>query len=252
MKTVIKSTVIGLSGAILLGIFTPSLTSTIKADAYTDLMDKMDDGIYGKGNWVDGLDEFKRESGIDDAHKDIPRQNVNLTVHTNVGDMTLTLTGMLNQDNRLTLPDDTQIVSTEPNNELIFHVNNDWSTSYDGHTVTYIRRDGKPLTQKNIGSLIGKYNPSTNDYILPKDQEKTVADGIQVHKIQTITTPQNIDYIVLYAINGTSVNQIKSRALAANTAWYSDKKVTINGEKYYRVATNEWAKANDILHPQDL
>lgn len=40
--------------------------------------------------------------------------------------------------------------------------------------------------------------------------------------------------------------QVKNRALAANTAWYTDKNQIINGQKMYHVATNEWVSANDI------
>ena len=48
----------------------------------------------------------------------------------------------------------------------------------------------------------------------------------------------------LYDING---KRSEKRALAGNTAWFSDRSAIINGEKMYRVATNEWVKASDII-----
>jgi len=47
----------------------------------------------------------------------------------------------------------------------------------------------------------------------------------------------------LFTKNGEKVN---NRALAANTAWYTDKNAIINGQKMYHVATNEWVSANDV------
>jgi len=47
----------------------------------------------------------------------------------------------------------------------------------------------------------------------------------------------------LFTKDGKKVN---NRALAANTAWYTDKNAIINGQKMYHVATNEWVSANDI------
>ncbi|KRN97703.1 SLAP domain-containing protein [Companilactobacillus kimchiensis] len=47
----------------------------------------------------------------------------------------------------------------------------------------------------------------------------------------------------LYTEKGVkSVN----RALAANTPWYTDRSAIINGQKMYRVSTDEWVSADDI------
>lgn len=48
---------------------------------------------------------------------------------------------------------------------------------------------------------------------------------------------------LLYTAEGKLVTD---RALAANTAWYTDRFIYLNNEKYYRVATNEFVKATDI------
>ncbi|WP_025023046.1 BspA family leucine-rich repeat surface protein [Companilactobacillus nodensis] len=47
----------------------------------------------------------------------------------------------------------------------------------------------------------------------------------------------------LYDSNG---NLITNRALQPNTGWFADKKLSKNGISYYRVATDEWVKMDDV------
>lgn len=66
-------------------------------------------------------------------------------------------------------------------------------------------------------------------------------DGLEITSInETVKTKNQAQ---LYTATGEIV---KNRALAGNTAWYSDRVATINGQKMYRVSTNEWVAANDI------
>ncbi|KRN97748.1 hypothetical protein [Companilactobacillus kimchiensis] len=58
----------------------------------------------------------------------------------------------------------------------------------------------------------------------------------------TVYTKNHISY--LHTLEGKA---ILDRALGGNTAWYSDRYATINGEKMYRVSTNEWVRAADII-----
>jgi len=39
---------------------------------------------------------------------------------------------------------------------------------------------------------------------------------------------------------------ISDRALGPNSQWQTGEKITLNGEVYYQVATNEWVKASDL------
>ncbi|MFH5811718.1 MucBP domain-containing protein [Companilactobacillus sp. FL22-1] len=56
----------------------------------------------------------------------------------------------------------------------------------------------------------------------------------------------NGTYVRLYRNPMTEGAQLVSnRALASNTDWKTDQKVVVNGVTYYRVATDEWVKAND-------
>lgn len=47
----------------------------------------------------------------------------------------------------------------------------------------------------------------------------------------------------LYDANG---KQLETRSVAADSAWYTDRTTTINGQKYYRVSTSEWLSAADL------
>jgi len=47
----------------------------------------------------------------------------------------------------------------------------------------------------------------------------------------------------LFTLQG---ERVESRALSANSSWYTDECAVINGLTMYRVATNEWVKAADI------
>lgn len=69
-----------------------------------------------------------------------------------------------------------------------------------------------------------------------------LADGLEVTPLnQNIFTKNDAR---LYQANGQKVT---NRALAKNTAWRTDKSATINGQTMYRVATNEWVSANDLI-----
>lgn len=63
-------------------------------------------------------------------------------------------------------------------------------------------------------------------------------------KHEGVVTTTNGSYKRLYTLEG---KMITNRALGVNSKWYTDQYATINGEKMYRVATNEWVKASDVL-----
>ncbi|WP_229239909.1 SLAP domain-containing protein [Companilactobacillus futsaii] len=69
-----------------------------------------------------------------------------------------------------------------------------------------------------------------------------LADGLEVTPLnQNVFTKNNAR---LYQANGQKVT---NRALAKNTTWRTDKSATINGQTMYRVATNEWVSANNLI-----
>ena len=48
------------------------------------------------------------------------------------------------------------------------------------------------------------------------------------------------------------MSRIGNRALARNSAWFSNKKLTINNESYYQVATNEYVRADQVYPYQSV
>ena len=80
------------------------------------------------------------------------------------------------------------------------------------------------------------YRVATNEWVKANDvKEYTIVNSVIITKDGT--------FKYLYTSEGKMVG---NRALSKNSSWYSDKIATINGEKMYRVATNEWIKASDI------
>lgn len=66
----------------------------------------------------------------------------------------------------------------------------------------------------------------------------------------TISTFSDGGIVSLYNITGKTTKLVSNRALAAGSDWFSDQQVTIDNQKYYRVATNEWVKASKVYEYQ--
>lgn len=64
-----------------------------------------------------------------------------------------------------------------------------------------------------------------------------------IHKLQTLTAYPDRSTAEVYDENG---NLNKNVALSPNSDWQTDEYMTIKGEKYYRVATNEFVKADNV------
>jgi len=96
--------------------------------------------------------------------------------------------------------------------------------------VTY-KADESNNSDSNTGSNTDNSDNNTDDS----------DTGTIVKKPQDIATTGQI--VTLYNKQGDIV---RNRALGANTAWYSDEIYTFKGEKYYRVATDEFAKVDAV------
>ncbi|KRK63590.1 hypothetical protein FC72_GL001287 [Companilactobacillus tucceti DSM 20183] len=60
---------------------------------------------------------------------------------------------------------------------------------------------------------------------------------------QTSATFYDRPAVQLYDFDG---NAIQGKLLDTNTDWFNDQEMILNGQKYYRVSTNEWVKDNDV------
>ncbi|WP_125763316.1 SLAP domain-containing protein [Companilactobacillus hulinensis] len=96
--------------------------------------------------------------------------------------------------------------------------------------VTY-KADESNNSDSNTGSNTDNSDNNTDDS----------DTGTIVKKPQDIATTGQI--VTLYNKQGDIV---RNRALGTNTAWYSDEIYTFKGEKYYRVATDEFAKVDAV------
>lgn len=92
------------------------------------------------------------------------------------------------------------------------------------------------VDQKMVADGVTYYRVATNEWVKASDVEEYATVNA------TVTTKAG-DAKLLYTTEGKAV---KNRALSGNSNWFSDRLATINGEKMYRVATNEWVKASDI------
>ena len=72
------------------------------------------------------------------------------------------------------------------------------------------------------------------------DDDAVGATKSDVNKVTT----KDIAVTQLYTRDGEAIS---NRGLGRNSAWATDLMKTVNGSKMYRVATNEWVKASDIL-----
>lgn len=78
------------------------------------------------------------------------------------------------------------------------------------------------------------YRVGTNEWVKK-------SDGIEVFPNKTVVDTSR--QAGLYTSTGKAIT---NRGLAANTPWYTDQSATINGQKMYRVATDEWVASSDI------
>jgi len=117
--------------------------------------------------------------------------------------------------------------------------------------VGYLQLIGKDSFSKKITAPEGYAFLNEKDATVKFDKKGNKDINVYVKQMTaapvkhegTVTT-SNGQYKLLFNLDGKAV---KNRALSANSSWYTDQYAVINGEKMYRVATNEWVKASDIL-----
>ena len=110
-------------------------------------------------------------------------------------------------------------------------------TTETGYTVYYTKDKSTPSTHHTSTSTTTPTKPTT----------PTVTSKF-THKLQTLTAYPDRSAADVYDENG---NLSKTVALSPNSDWQTDEYMTIKGEKYYRVATNEFVKASDIYLYED-
>ena len=123
-------------------------------------------------------------------------------------------------------------------------VNADKTISSD-ETVTYTKK-----SSGGSGSNTNNNNNNSNNNNNGNDNQNNVTVE---YKDQTVATFNNVDNVPLYSRNSDdTMSRIGNRALARNSAWFSNKKLTINNESYYQVATNEYVRADQVYPYQSV
>lgn len=75
--------------------------------------------------------------------------------------------------------------------------------------------------------------------------EMDLADETSSQKLSGTVHVGNVQYARLYTNPLDGAKLVQNRALQGSSDWKTNGKVTVDGETYYRVATNEWVKESD-------
>jgi len=89
------------------------------------------------------------------------------------------------------------------------------------------------------------YQVGNNEYA-SVDQMDTTTENSKQQLIGDVKTGYgNGTFITLYSSPLDGAQVVQNRGLGKYTEWYTDQRVIVNGQVYYRVATNEWVKGSD-------
>ena len=125
-------------------------------------------------------------------------------------------------------------------NKIKVMADKDNSLVAEPSSITYTK------DKDNSGSSSGSSSSSSTSS--NSGSSSSIEDNMKIESsVQYVTVNPDVKEASLYDSDGKLIN---SRALAKNSSWYSDKIMTRNNNKYYRVAQNEWVKATDVYDYQ--
>ncbi|WP_338231164.1 MucBP domain-containing protein [Companilactobacillus muriivasis] len=120
----------------------------------------------------------------------------------------------------------------------------------DGNEVGFQQLNGKASFDTKISAPNGYSLVNANEANIKFDKSGNKDLKLKVTKNKPVSTMEegivttnSGDFKHLYTIEG---KDITNRGLSGDSKWYTDQYATINGEKMFRVATNEWVKATDV------
>lgn len=117
----------------------------------------------------------------------------------------------------------------------------------DKTTVSaHVNENGTITTNEFVKYIKKNDNSKSSDSSESSNSSGTSVELVPEYIRQTIATFPDKDNVKLYHLNGDSMTDDSTRALAPATDWYSDQRIVVKGNTYYRVATNEWVRANDV------
>jgi len=195
----------------------------------------------------------------------------NVTISTNLGDIKVQVSGKANEKKTVDVPQRDGYTSDKKTVTVLINANGTATTSesvkYIKNTTEVVRKNTLITTFNDKGNVI-LYNldgtkltrsdrmlASNTDWF--SDRQVTI-DGILYLRVATnewikgsnvYSYQSNIENVKtkrLAMLVNTHGQRVKDRALQSGTSWFTDRIVMINGNKYYRVATNELVSADDI------
>lgn len=101
------------------------------------------------------------------------------------------------------------------------------------------------LTKDQIPANYTILNPDLMTVVLQPDGTKQQIT-VKANSTTTDTTGAVATFDKVTPLYSTDGKKADGRSLGANSEWATDKKMTLNGEEYYRVSTSEWVKASDV------
>jgi len=119
----------------------------------------------------------------------------------------------------------------------------------DPETITYTKPADpvKPVKPINPSKPVKPVTPSKPARPTNSSSSSSESPAPDVEEYdQTVATFSDKPDVSLYDLSEDKMAVDKDRALAPKSDWKADKVVTINKVKYYRVATNEWVKSNQV------
>lgn len=141
--------------------------------------------------------------------------------------------------------------------------NNENNTEDKGGTTTEVKqtisttnkdvnlydKDGKLITDRVLAESSTWFSDQTYDlngtsYYRVANGEYVKASDVYIYTAENhIIDVKGKSIVFMVDSNG---HKVTNRALGPNSEWYSDRYTIINGQKYYRVATDEFVSAADI------
>lgn len=120
-------------------------------------------------------------------------------------------------------------------------------------SVELVDSTGKEIGRAVSPSTGWKYNKivtidGSEYYQVATDEFAPVTGGIPYTSVPDTTSVGIVDNATIYNSQGESLG----RALPAGTSWKTDSYALINGEKMYRVATDEWIPASSLTTYQPI
>ncbi|WP_369346353.1 beta strand repeat-containing protein [Companilactobacillus kimchii] len=118
----------------------------------------------------------------------------------------------------------------------------------EGNSLNHNLDKGTQFTSDRIAYINGQeyYRVSANEFIKVSDADVINGNPDSSAVKLVVATYSDQPAVQLYSFNGNQPNVISNQRLAPKTDWLVDQKTTVDGEIYYRVATDKWVKASQV------